>query len=329
MLKDRHGRTINYLRLAVTDRCNLRCFYCMPEEGIDWLGREELMSYEEMLRLCSVFLKMGIEKIRITGGEPFVRKGFMPFLTKLSRLDGLQQLTITTNGVLTAPFVPELKRIGVRSVNLSLDTLDRNRFFAITRRDELPNVLETLEQLLQHDVDVKLNAVVMEGKNTDDILPLVELTKELPISVRFIEEMPFNGGDAAPKLLSWDHVQILDSIKAKYPNLYKLPDPAFSTSFNYQIPGHKGNVGIIAAYTRSFCGTCNRIRLTPLGDLKTCLYGGSVLNFKDLMRAGASEEEIQAALYKAVSMKDLNGWEAEKNNSGLASLSASMATIGG
>ncbi|WP_161888065.1 GTP 3',8-cyclase MoaA [Pontibacter russatus] len=329
MLKDKHGRTINYLRLAVTDRCNLRCFYCMPEEGIDWLGREELMSYEEMLHLCSVFVKTGIEKIRITGGEPFVRKGFMPFLTKLSQLDGLQQLTITTNGVLTAPFVPELKKIGVRSVNLSLDTLDRNRFFAITRRDELPSVLETLEQLLHHEIDVKLNAVVMEGKNTDDILPLVALTKDLPISVRFIEEMPFNGDEAHAKSLGWDHVQILETIKEKYPAIYKLVDPPFSTSFNYQIPGHKGNVGIIAAYTRSFCGTCNRIRLTPLGDLKTCLYGGSVLNFKDLLRSGATEEEIQAALYKAVNQKDLNGWVAEKNNTGRSSLSASMATIGG
>ena len=329
MLKDKHGRTINYLRLAVTDRCNLRCFYCMPEEGIDWLGREELMSYEEMLQLCSVFVKTGIEKIRITGGEPFVRKGFMPFLTRLSQLDGLQQLTITTNGVLTAPFVPELKKIGVRSVNLSLDTLDRNRFFAITRRDELPSVLETLEQLLHHEIDVKLNAVVMEGKNTDDILPLVELTKDLPVSVRFIEEMPFNGDETHAKSLGWDHVQILETIKEKYPAIYKLADPPFSTSFNYQIPGHKGSVGIIAAYTRSFCGTCNRIRLTPLGDLKTCLYGGSVLNFKDLLRSGATEEEIQAALYKAVSQKDLNGWVAEKNNAGRSSLSASMATIGG
>ena len=329
MLKDRHGRTINYLRLAVTDRCNLRCFYCMPEEGLDWLGRQELMTYEEMLHLCSVFVKMGIEKIRITGGEPFVRKGFMSFLTKLSQLNGLQHLTITTNGVLTAPYVPELKKIGVRSVNLSLDTLDRNRFFSITRRDELPSVLETLEKLLESGIDVKLNAVVMEGKNTDDILPLVELTKALPISVRFIEEMPFNGGEAHQQTLGWDQVQILNTIKAKYPAIYKLVDPPYSTSFNYQIPGHKGSVGIIAAYTRSFCGTCNRIRLTPLGDLKTCLYGASVFNFKDLMRSGASEAAIQAALYNALSLKDLNGWEAEKNNAALASLSASMATIGG
>ncbi|MCJ8165059.1 GTP 3',8-cyclase MoaA [Pontibacter sp. E15-1] len=329
MLKDRHGRTVNYLRLAVTDRCNLRCFYCMPEEGIDWLARKELMTYEEMLRLCAAFVKMGIEKIRVTGGEPFVRKGFMPFLTKLSQLDGLKELTITTNGVLTAPFVPQMKKIGIRSVNLSLDTLDRNRFFAITRRDELPQVLDTLEQLLKHNIEVKLNAVVMEGQNTDDILPLVALTKSKPVSVRFIEEMPFNGGEGHVKSLSWDHAQILDTIKSAYPAITKLVDPPFSTSFNYQIPGYKGTVGIIAAYTRSFCGSCNRIRLTPLGDMKTCLYGHSVLNFKDLLRAGASEAELQAALEKAISLKDATGWEAEKNNAGQASLSASMATIGG
>ena len=195
MLVDNHGRTINYLRLAVTDRCNLRCFYCMPEEGIEWMPRKEILTYEEIVRLCSLLVKMGIEKIRITGGEPFVRRDLMQLLSSLSKLSGLKELTITTNGVLTAPLVPELKKLGIRSVNLSLDTLDRNRFFAITKRDELPRVLDTLDALLQHGFDVKLNAVVMGEKNSQDILPLVELTKDLPLSVRFIEEMPFNGGD--------------------------------------------------------------------------------------------------------------------------------------
>ncbi|QCR21438.1 GTP 3',8-cyclase MoaA [Pontibacter sp. SGAir0037] len=329
MLLDKHGRTINYLRLAITDKCNLRCFYCMPEEGIDWLSKKELMSYEEMLQACGVLVKMGIEKIRITGGEPFVRKDFMPFLNELSKLQGLRQLTITTNGVLTAPYVPELKRLGVQSVNLSLDTLDRNRFLEITRRDYLPQVLETLEQLLHHGIDVKLNAVVMDGRNTQDILPLAELTKELPVSVRFIEEMPFNGGDNHYTKLAWDHVQILHSIKEKYSEITKLPDPPYSTSFNYKIPGHKGKIGIIAAYTRSFCGTCNRIRLTPQGELKTCLYGKGVMNLKDLMRAGYTDSRLGAAVREAVSNKEKNGWEAEKNSMGLPILNASMATIGG
>lgn len=323
VLLDNHGRVINYLRLAVTDRCNLRCFYCMPEQGIDWLERKELMTYEEMLRICNVLVSNGIEKIRITGGEPFVRKNIMSFLTDLSQLKGLKQLTLTTNGVLTAPLVPDLKKIGIHSVNLSLDTLDRNRFFAITRRDELPQVLETMELLLRYDIEVKLNAVVMEGKNTDDILPLVELTKNLPISVRFIEEMPFNGtGAAHPN--HWNYIKILEAIRQHYPSITKIPDPQFSTSYNYHIPGHKGNVGIIAAYTRSFCGTCNRIRITPEGMLKTCLYDNGVLNIKDLVRNGNNDDAIITALTNALNKRAKDGWEAEQN-----SVHESMAAIGG
>ena len=324
MLTDNHGRVINYLRLAVTDRCNLRCFYCMPEEGIDWLSRKELMTYEEMLRICSIAVKMGIEKIRITGGEPFVRKGIMSFLTDISKLNGLKQITITTNGVLTAPLIPELKKLGIQSVNLSLDTLDRNRFFAITHRDEFPAVMDTMHQLLQHGIDVKLNAVVMDGKNTQDIIPLVSLTKNLPVSVRFIEEMPFNGGDKHYQVLKWDHVKILEAIKEHFPTIEKIQDPAFSTSYNYHIPGHKGSIGIIAAYTRSFCGTCNRVRITPQGVLKTCLYDGGVLNIKDLVREGKSDDMISAALINAINHRAKDGWEAEQT-----STHESMAAIGG
>ena len=329
MLTDNHGRTINYLRLAVTDRCNLRCFYCMPEEGLNWLSRKDLMTFEEMLRLCSLLVKMGIEKIRITGGEPFVRKDLMPLLTALSRLRGLQQISITTNGVLTAPFVPELKKLGISSVNLSLDTLDRNRFLAITHRDELSNVLKTLDQLLYQNIDVKINAVVMENKNTEDIISLVELTKNLRISVRFIEEMPFNGGGQHYSDLYWDHARILNSIKEKYPDIQKIPDPIFSTSYNYHIPGHIGNVGIIAAYSRTFCGTCNRIRITPQGTLKTCLYDDGVLNIKDLMRKDYSDNNLEAVLIKALNKREKDGWEAEKNRSGKMPVHESMATIGG
>ena len=316
------------MRLAVTDRCNLRCFYCMPEHGLEWLSRQELMRYEEMLQICGVLVKMGIEKIRITGGEPFVRKDIMPFLSALAKLPGLQELTLTTNGLLTAPHVPELKKLGVKSVNLSLDTLDRNRFLEITRRDALPQVLETLEQLLKHGIEVKINAVVMEGKNTEDIPALVSLTKEMPVSVRFIEEMPFNGGNGVANL-TWNHVRILENIREYFPQIQKVPDPAFSTSYNYRIPGHAGSVGIIAAYTRSFCGTCNRIRLTPLGDLQTCLYGEPALNVKDLMRAGKSEAELQTALMQAISSREKDGWEAEKNLRSKNLLHKSMATIGG
>ena len=329
MLTDNHGRKINYLRLAVTDRCNLRCFYCMPEEGLNWLSRSELMTYEEMLQICSLLVKMGIDKIRITGGEPFVRKDIMKFLTAVSKLNGLKELSITTNGVLTAPYVGELKRIGVGSVNLSLDTLDANRFFSITGRDEFSNVMKTLDELLKHNIEVKINAVVMDGKNTQDIIPLVELTKEMPVSVRFIEEMPFNGDGHVYGGLKWDHVRILEEIKGYYPDLEKVTDPVYSTSYNYHIPGYNGNIGIIAAYSRTFCGTCNRIRITPEGELKTCLYDDGVLNIKNMVRAGIGDDDLKDILLNAFSNRAADGWEAEQQRVKNKGIHESMATIGG
>ncbi len=329
MLRDNHGRLINYLRLAVTDRCNMRCTYCMPEQGNEWLYRKELLSYEEMLRLCTLLVKLGIEKIRITGGEPFVRKDIMTFLTALSRLDGLQQITITTNGVLTTPFIPQLKNIGIHSVNLSLDSLDRKRFFSITRRDDLSAVLETMEGLLAHNIEVKLNCVVMEEKNIRDIVPLVKITKDKNIAVRFIEEMPFNGEGHQYSGIVWNSVRILKHIKEAFPELEKIPDPPFSTSSNYRIPGFKGTIGIIAAYTRSFCGTCNRLRVTPQGILKTCLYGDGAVNMKELMRENASNTDLQIALLNAINNRAKDGREAENKREGKEAVHQSMATIGG
>jgi molybdenum cofactor biosynthesis protein A len=317
------------LRLAVTDRCNLRCFYCMPEEGLNWLQRKELMTYEEMLQICGLLVKMGIDKIRITGGEPFVRKDLMSFLSALSKINGLNELTITTNGVLTAPLVPELKKLGIRSVNLSLDTLDANRFFMITHRDEFVRVMETLDELLKHDIEVKINTVVMDGKNTEDIIPMVEMTRNMPVSVRFIEEMPFNGEGHIYNGLKWDYIRIMDEIKGHYQDIKRLSDPASSTSYNYYIPGHKGNVGVIAAYSRTFCGTCNRIRITPDGILKTCLYDEGVMNVKHLMRSNSSSVDLEAKLLEAFSSRPKDGWEAEKNRNINDPAHESMATIGG
>lgn len=326
MLQDSFGRTINYLRLAVTDRCNLRCTYCMPEEGLNWLSQKKLMSYNEMLRICSLLVKMGIQKIRITGGEPFMRKDMLQFLTALSRLKGIRQLTITTNGVLTAPLIPELKKIGIHSVNLSLDTLDNDRFMAISHRNELSKVLKTLDTLLVHDIDTKINCVVMEDKNIGDIIPLAELTRSLPLSVRFIEEMPFNGSRDHHSALHWNYIRILDKLKDRFPDIQKNYDPPHSTSINYHIPGHKGNIGIIAAYSRLFCGSCNRIRITPEGALKTCLYGKGFLNIKNLIREGVDEDELQKILKHAILKKAKDGWEAEKERE---FIHESMATIGG
>jgi cyclic pyranopterin phosphate synthase len=301
----------------------------MPEDGLNWLSRSELMSYDEMLHACTLLVNMGIKKIRITGGEPFVRKDIMQLLTAISQLNGLDELTITTNGVLTAPYVEQLKNIGVRSVNLSLDTLDANKFFTITRRDEFAAVMATLDELLKHDIRVKINAVVMDGKNTKDIIPLVGLTKDLPVSVRFIEEMPFNGdGQIHETKLSWDYIRILDEIRAAYPKIQKMTDPAYSTAYNYHIPGHQGNVGIIAAYSRTFCGTCNRIRITPQGTLKNCLYDDGVLNIKDLIRLGKNDDTIKDYLLTAFNNRVRDGWEAEKLVV-KTGIHESMAAIGG
>ncbi len=328
-LYDNHGRLINYVRIAVTDRCNLRCFYCMPEEGIEYVPRQELLSYEEMLRLSSLLVRMGIEKIRITGGEPFVRRDIMDFLHALAKMEGLKEIHITTNGTTTAPLVPELKLLGIRSVNLSLDSLDRDQFFQITRRDAFPQVMETPQALLHHGIKTKINAVVMEGKNTKDILPMVEMTKDQPISVRFIEEMPFNGSGRASEQLYWDHRRILAHIRSQYPELEKLPDPPFSTSYNYRIPGFLGSIGIIAAYSRTFCGTCNRIRITPQGTLKTCLYDDGIFNVRDLIRAGATDTQLEETFLQALGNRAKDGWEAEKKRKFGLPVQESMSTIGG
>jgi molybdenum cofactor biosynthesis protein A len=328
MLIDNHGRPINYLRLAVTDRCNLRCFYCMPEEGIQYLPKPHLLSYEEMIRLVTILAEMGISKVRITGGEPFVRRDIIPFLWKLSEIEGINKINITTNGVLTAPLVPELKKIGISSVNLSLDSLDRQRFFEITRRDEFPKVWETLEALLEHDIPVKINTVVVTGKNDEDILSMVELARNKNVSVRFIEEMPFNGAGLRPDQLEfWSYRRIIDLIRSVHPELYKLQDEANSTSYNYQIPNFKGSIGVIAAFSRTFCGTCNRIRVTPTGSFRTCLYDDGVFNVRDFMRQKLSDDEIKELIYNALQNRAKDGFEAEGRRTSL--VSESMTTIGG
>jgi len=291
MLIDQHGREVNYLRLAVTDRCNLRCFYCMPEEGIDFLSRKDLLSFEEMLRLCELLVSKGVTKIRITGGEPFLRKNLIYFLEKLSQIPGLEEWHLTTNGTLSTDIVAELKQLGIASVNLSLDSLDQERFLKITRRDLLPNVLETK-----------------------------------PIDVRFIEEMPFNGS-SREGMQHWDHIAILDYIKSEFPDIEKIKDPKYSTSANYQVPGYLGNVGIIAAYSRTFCGSCNRIRLTPKGILKTCLYDKGTFNIRDILRSGANDEQVLLAIQEAIRTKAVDGIVAEKGRSD--NITESMASIGG
>ena len=328
LLYDNHGRPINYLRLAVTDRCNLRCFYCMPAEGTTYAPKPELLSYEEMERLLRLLANLGITKVRITGGEPFVRCGLLSFLRRVKAIPGIHELHLTTNGVLTAPHVAELKALGVASVNLSLDTLSRERFLAITRRDDYARVMHCFHRLLEAEIPTKINTVVMEGQNTEDIIPLAELTRRYPVSVRFIEEMPFNGTERGAPLL-WTHRRIAETLRAHYPDLEPVPSAPHSTAYHFRLPDGRGTVGVIAAYSRTFCGTCNRIRLTATGTLKTCLYDQGVLNVKQLLRDGASDEQLAGAFVRAFARRAKDGRAAERQRSPVAFITESMSTIGG
>ena len=327
VLYDNHNRPISYLRLAVTDRCNLRCFYYIPEVGIKFLTKKALLTFEEIERLITIMAGMVISKVRLTGGEPFVRTDLMQLIRKITDIEGIQQLHITTNGILTGPHISELKALGIASINLSLDTLDRERFNIITRRDEFEKTWNTFHQILDAGIPLKINAVVMEGKNIEDLLPMVELTRHLPISVRFIEEMPFNGEGSHYPVLHWSHKKIVEHIRQAYPDLRKLNDAPHATAQQYQGAGFKGQVGVIAAFSRTFCGTCNRIRVTAQGVLKTCLYDQGVLDIRSLMREGASDAEITHALAKAFRSRPKDGFEAEQHRNVL--VSESMSTIGG
>lgn len=326
-LVDNHGRPMNYLRLSVTDRCNLRCFYCMPENGIKYLPKSEILSYEEMERIVGILANMGISKIRITGGEPFVRKDLIPFLHKISSIEGIDTINITSNGVLLSEFLHDLKELNVGTINLSLDTLDEKRFRQITRRNNFKEVMHALHMMISLNFQVKLNAVIMKEINEVDILPLVEFTKNHPISVRFIEEMPFNGSNARKAIIN--HEQILEVVRNQYKEaLKKIPDPAYSTSSNYQVSGYKGTMGIIPAFTRTFCGSCNRLRITAQGKLKTCLYDGGVLDIKKILREGATDTELRDHFLFAIRHRAKDGFEAE-NQRIKKSPYQSMSTIGG
>jgi len=324
-VNDNYGRTIDYLRLAVTDRCNLRCHYCMPASGLDWLKRDELLSYEEIEKLLPLFASLGIRKLRFTGGEPFMRPNFDQFLTRVAESRQFESITITTNGVLTAPFVPLLRQLKIHSVNLSLDTLDASRFASITRRDVFTDVMRTLDALVDQGITTKINAVIMEGVNEDDIIPLAQLSKSLPVDVRFIEEMPFNGrGDRHAN--KWNRHGLLQALEAGLGELHRINDEPNSTSENYSVQDYKGHIGIIAAWSRTFCGTCNRIRLTPSGQMKTCLYGRNELDIRSMLRNNQTTEVIEKAIRQAVMHKKKNGTEAEAART---PVEESMATIGG
>lgn len=329
ILVDNFGRQITYLRLSVTDRCNLRCSYCMPEKGIRFVPRSEILTFEEIERITTILAGLGITKIRITGGEPFVRKDLLDIFKRIRFIKGIEEVHLTTNGVLTSKYLPELQQIGISGINLSLDTLHRQRFIQLARRNEIEAVLDTFHITLDLKIPLKINMVVTDGINSDDIVPMAELAKTFPVDVRFIEEMPFNGGNGKPKRLIWNEMQIFARLADAFPNIQKIDSEPFSTSTNYRIPGFRGNLGIIAGFTRTFCGTCNRIRITAQGMLKTCLYDNGVLNLRDLLRSGASDWEIEKDFLKCVHNRPKDGFEAEKRRLSPLLISESMAKIGG
>ncbi len=325
MLIDKHNRPVNYLRLAVTDKCNLRCTYCMPE-NMTFVKKKKLLSYEEMLRIAHMLAKEGVNKIRITGGEPFLRKDIIYLLKELTQIKGIDKVAITSNATLTAKYLDELLSMGIHSFNISIDSLDKERFYEVTRRDVYDDVMSCIQEMMKNDLDLRLNCVVMDGKNTEDILPFIEMTKEHKVSVRFIEEMPFNGDQSTPTL-EWNYLKIIEHIQSQFPEIEKLQDPKYSTSMNYRVKGHKGSFGVIPAFTRSFCGSCNRIRITAQGLFKTCLYDQGVFNIRDFMRNGATDAQVLDIVKQALSMKSKDGYEAERNRS--SNVSESMSTIGG
>jgi len=327
-LVDNFGRQMEYVRLAVTDRCNLRCQYCMPAQGIDIVPRQELLTFKEMYRLIRVLTELGVHKVRLTGGEPFVRKDFVGFLEMLSHNDLLEAINITTNGALISQHIDRIEKLEkVKDINLSIDSLSREKFAKITRRDAFSEVYKTLELLEKSSLNLKLNIVVQSGVNTDEIVDFVRFTKNKNVAVRFIEEMPFNGKGQREMVENWTFKKILNEIKTEF-NVRELVSEKSSTSRNYAIDNHLGTVGIIPAFTRTICNNCNRIRITSTGTFKNCLFDDGVFNLRDFMRKGASNEDLKELFLSLVKAKPENGFIAEANRKNGAA-SESMSTIGG
>lgn len=325
MLIDQHGRQLTYLRLAVTDRCNLRCRYCMPAEGIDFAKQSALLTYEEILRLTRVLAQMGMRKIRLTGGEPLVRRELPKLVRSLA--EQVPQLAMTTNGILLPQFIDELTAAGLTHYNVSLDTLRAERFRQITRRDNFQGTWQAIEELLDRGCRTKLNVVVMRGVNDDELSDFVALTRDRPLEVRFIEAMPFNADDGNHDVFL-DHQAILNRLQKDFPAIEPEDRATPASALHYRVPGYEGGVGIIPAYSRSLCGTCNRLRLTPRGTLLNCLYSTQGLELLPLLRAGIADAELADLIRTFTFGKYANGHETERREQH-GKIFASMTSIGG
>lgn len=304
-LVDTFDRKHDYLRISLTERCNLRCFYCMPEEGIELSPQGKLLTNDEILRLSSLFVKHGVTKIRLTGGEPTVRKGIVELIQKLNELKplGLKSIAMTSNGLSLHRRLPQMIENGLSHLNLSLDTLDPFKFELITRRRGHEAVLKALDVALRSGLSsVKLNVVVVKGLNESEVLDFVNLTKDQDLSVRFIEFMPFTGN-------KWNEAKMVPSselianIKTVHPSATRDLEEPNETARTWKIPGFKGTFGFISSMSDHFCSSCNRLRLTADGQIKVCLFDPEEVSLRDLMRQGASDDELLSTIQRAVAGK--------------------------
>eukprot|EP01094_Clydonella_sp_ATCC50884_P025169 TRINITY_DN6512_c0_g1_i2.p1 TRINITY_DN6512_c0_g1~~TRINITY_DN6512_c0_g1_i2.p1 ORF type:complete len:423 (-),score=100.89 TRINITY_DN6512_c0_g1_i2:312-1559(-) len=301
-LTDTFGRFHDYLRVSLTERCNLRCEYCMPEEGVPLTPAERVLSVDEMVRVMRVFAECGGTKVRFTGGEPLVHPDVVDIFARANAIPGISTLAVTTNGLLLRRKLRPLHANGLRVINISLDTLDSEKFTNITRRNGFARVLEGIDLAVELGYDpVKVNCVIMRGMNEEEILPFVAMTKDKPVDVRFIEYMPFDGNQWNDhKLVPYQ--EMLNEIGKEYP-LSRLSDAPNDTAKGWQVKGHRGRVSFITSMTENFCSSCNRIRLTADGNLKVCLFGSSEVSLRDAMRAGATDDELKGIMGRAVARK--------------------------
>ena len=301
MLVDSFGRTIDYLRLSITDRCNLRCLYCMPPEGVDWMPHDDVLRYEEIFRICRILAALGIGSIRITGGEPLIRKGTADLVRELKAVKGVSRIAMTSNGVLLAENLEALASAGLDAVNISLDTLDGERFRQLTRSEGLEKVLSAVDLALELGLKTKINCVPLRGFNEADIVKLAALAKNKSVTVRFIELMPLGAAAALQPLPADETVSLIE--KEFGPMEPSAANLGFGPAAYYALPGFAGHIGFISAVSHAFCGKCNRLRLAASGFLKPCLSSSLGLDLRGLVRGGASDGEIAQAVQELVEKK--------------------------
>jgi cyclic pyranopterin phosphate synthase len=325
-LEDPFGRRLDYLRLSVTDRCNLRCRYCMPASGVAKVGHDDVLRIEEMLELCSILVDLGVRKIRLTGGEPLVRRGVLDLLRGLDELPTPPTLAVTTNGVLIEDKLDALLAAGVDRVNLSLDSLRPETFARITRRDDFDRVRRGLDLLLAAPLDLKINVVVLPGTNDHEFGDFVDLVRDHDVTVRFIEPMPFDG-DGGREATSMDGDAIVDRLRT-HVDLRPLGRGPRDVAETWESDALRGRLGVIRAHTRAFCADCNRLRLDARGRLRTCLYGTPSADLGAILRSGGHPDTVRGAIAEAITRRHADGYVAEATRA-RTTTNESMSSIGG